>query len=247
MRFEKKTVVITGATSGIGRLCAECFAREGANVMLTGTNPDRLNAAVEAIRAFGGETRGKLADTRNYGEVEAVCTAAVETYGGIDVLICCAGGASARVFGCYKEYQDCPIEHLDWGIDVNLKGPLYYAHAAMKHMAQKNSGVIVFLGSIAGEEGTEYSIDYAASKAALMGGALKSMAQCGARHNIRVCTVSPGPVLTREAMSQMKTLMGRAAQTQEIVDLIMYVASEQAAFMTGCNIMIDGGRSSMLP
>lgn len=247
MRFKNQTAIVTGSTSGIGKLCAECLAREGARVMLTGTNEERLNAAVASIPSTGGVAAGMVADVRCYDEVKRVVDAAAARFGSVDILVCCAGGASARVFNCYREFQDVPIEHFDWGIDVNLKGAIYYAHAAMHYMAQQNSGVIVLLGSVAGEEGTEYSIDYAASKAALMGGALKSLAQAGAHHNIRVCTVSPGPVLTREAMGKMKTLLGRAAQTQEIVDVILYLASDQASFITGANFMVDGGRTSMLP
>ena len=245
MRFEGKSVLVTGAASGIGRLCAGCFARKGARVTLTDINAEALDAAVTSLPE--GSVQGVRADVRRYDEVERVCQAAVRAYGGIDILVCCAGGASARIFNCFAPFPDYPIEYFDWGIDVNLKGPIYFAHAAMKPMFEHGSGVIVLLGSITGEEGTDNAVDYAAAKSALMGGALKSLAQCGAPHGVRVCTVSPGPVLTRPAMGNMKTLLNRAADPQEIVDLILYVASDRAAFMTGSNIMIDGGRSSMLP
>lgn len=247
MRFKNKVAVVTGSTSGIGKLCAECLAREGAAVMLTGTNEERLKGAVKGILDEGGRAAGMLADVRNYEEVEKVCNKAAELFGKIDILVACAGGASSRIFGVNKEFHEFPVELLNWGIDVNLKGPLYFARACMAHMVQHNSGVVILLGSISGEEGTDNAVDYAASKSALMGGALKSLAQCGAPHGIRVCTVSPGPVLTREAMGRMKTLLGRAAETQEVVDLILYMASEQAGIITGTNVMIDGGRSSMLP
>lgn len=247
MRFKDKSVVVTGAASGMGRLCAKSFAEEGAMLVLTDIDAIHLNETVENIRSNGGNAIGIRADVRHYDEVKNVCDVAAKVFGKIDILINVAGGASARIFNCFLEYQNYPIEYLDWGIDVNLKGPLYFAHAAMGHMAIKNSGTIIFFGSISGEEGTDNSVDYAASKSALMTGALKSLAQCGAHHNIRVNTVSPGPVLTRKSMNNMKTLLGRAAEPQEIVDLVMYVASEKAAFMTGSNIMIDGGRSSMLP
>lgn len=247
MRFKGKVAVITGSTSGIGKLCAECLAREGAAVMLTGTNEERLEGAVKGILDEGGKAAGMLADVRNYDEVEKVCNKAAELFGKIDILVACAGGASSRIFGVNKEFHEFPVELLNWGIDVNLKGTLYFARACMAHMVRHNSGVVILLGSISGEEGTDNAVDYAASKSALMGGALKSLAQCGAPHGIRVCTVSPGPVLTREAMGKMKTLLGRAAETQEVVDLILYIASDQAGIITGTNVMIDGGRSSMLP
>ena len=115
----------------------------------------------------------------------------------------------------------------------------------MGQMIRQKSGMIILMGSIAGEEGNTYSVDYSAAKSALMNGVVKSLAQCGAEHGIRVCAVSPGPVLTRKEMARMKTLLGRAAEPQEIVDLILYLSSDNAGFITGCNYMIDGGRSCM--
>lgn len=247
MGFAGKTVLITGSASGMGKLCAECFARAEANVVLTDVNEKGLQEAVERILAENGNAIGVVADARDYQQVEGVCKRAEAAFGGIDILVNCAGGASSRIFGCNKPYHEYPIEYLDWGIDVNLKGPLYFSHAAMAQMAKKRAGVVILFGSITGEEGTDNSVDYAAAKSALMNGVLKSLAQCGAPYNIRVCTVSPGPVLTRKAMGQMKTLLNRAAEPQEVVDLVMYLASEKAAFINGANVMIDGGRSCMLP
>jgi len=112
-------------------------------------------------------------------------------------------------------------------------------------MAEQKSGVIIFLGSITGEEGCKTNIAYSAAKSALMNGVTKSLALYGAKYNVRVCCISPGPVLTRKAMASMKTLMKRAAQPQEIVDLIMYTASDKASFITGTNYLIDGGRNIM--
>lgn len=245
--MENKTVVITGAASGIGWLCAKRYANEGANVVMTDIDEKRLEACAAEIRTTGGIAQGVAGDVRVYGDVQNVCDTAAGLFGGIDILVNCAGGASSRIFGCDKAYFEYPVEYLDWGIDVNLKGPMYFSRAAMAHMVKKQSGVIVVMGSIAGEEGTTNSVDYSAAKSALMNGFLKSMAQCGAPYNIRVCAVSPGPVLTRAAMGAMKTLLGRAAEPSEIVDLIFYLTSSKAAFITGANYMIDGGRSYMLP
>ena len=88
-------------------------------------------------------------------------------------------------------------------------------------------------------------MDYATSKAALMYGLTKSLAQYGSQYGVRAVCVSPGPVLTRQAMAKMKTLLGRAADPQEIVDLILFLASEKGQFINGENIMIDGGRNAM--
>ena len=102
------------------------------------------------------------------------------------------------------------------------------------------------IGSITGAEGDSYGMDYSTSKAGLMYGLTKSIAQYGARHGgIRCVCISPGPVLTRASMANMKTLSGRAAEHQEIIDLILFVMSDKGQFINGENIMIDGGRAAM--
>ena len=144
-----------------------------------------------------------------------------------------------------KEFPDVPIEVYDWGLDVNLKGPFYLAHAVLEQMREQKSGLIVNIGSIAGAEGHPTSMDYSTAKAGLMYGLTKSIAQYGARHNVRCVCVSPGPVLTRPEMAAMKTPLGRAGEPQEIVDLILFIASEKGQYINGENIMIDGGRNAM--
>ena len=246
MSFQDKTVLITGAASGIGLLCGKCFAKEGARVVLADCNEEGLNKAAEEIKADSEQVLACLVDVRDYHQVEMCRDQAVERFGSIDILITCAGGAEARLMQAQGDFIHLPIEVVDFGIDVNLKGALYFDHAVMQQMAKQGSGVIIQLGSITGEEGCDTNVAYSASKSALMNGAVKSLARCGAKYGVRVCTVSPGPVLTRPGMAAMKTLLGRAAQTQEIVDMIMYIASDKAAFITGTNFLIDGGRNVLL-
>ncbi len=244
--FKNKTVIISGAASGIGLLCAKCFAENGANVVITDINKEAALEKAAEIIADGGSAIGVKVDVRDYGEVSEAVRLANETFGSVDIMINCAGGAEVRMCGKDGiEFKDMPIEVYDWGIDVNLKGQFYFDHAVMKYMAEQKNGVIINIGSITGKEGCDKSVAYAASKCAAMGGLTKSLAQYGAKYNVRVVCVSPGPVLTREAMSSMKTLLGRAADTREIVDTIMFLASDKAAFITGENIMVDGGRNAM--
>jgi len=143
------------------------------------------------------------------------------------------------------EFPDVPIEVYDWGLDVNLRGQLYFDHAVLAQMREQKSGVIVHIGSITGEEGCSHNIAYSASKSAAMYGMTRSVAQYGAKYGIRCVCVSPGPVLTRAAMANMRTMLDRAAEPREIVDFILYVASEKGAFINGTNLMIDGGRAAM--
>ena len=146
-----------------------------------------------------------------------------------------------NVYG--TEFPVTPIEVYDWGIDVNLKGQFYFDHAVLKQMREQRSGVIINIGSITGEEGCDSNIAYSASKSAAMNGLTKSVALYGGKYGIRCVCVSPGPVLTRPGMAAMKTLIGRAAEPNEIVDMILYLASDKAAFVTGTNILMDGGRN----
>ena len=247
MQFENKTVIISGGASGIGLLCGENFAREGANIVLADINPEALDSAIKKIKAVSENVIGCVTDATKYESVDACIKEAKNTFGSVDILIPCAGGAEARLLGVKEKFYDAPIEVFDFGLDLNLKGAVYFAHAAFKVMKEQGTGgAIVLLGSITGYEGSSYNVAYGTAKSALMNGTLKSLAHCGAELGVRVNTVAPGPVLTREAMVNMKTLMGRAAETQEIVDLIMYLASDKAAFITGESILIDGGRHLMI-
>lgn len=240
-----KTVLITGGASGMGFLAGKCYAKEGENVVLVDINREALDSCVSEIAAINPNVLGVVTDIRKYDEVCVARDKAVERFGSIDILICFAGGAECRLCNAHGEFQDNPIDIYDFSIDTNLKGALYFDHAVMKQMAKQNSGVIVHIGSITGQEGCASNVGYSASKSALMNGMTKSIALAGAKYNIRCVCVAPGPVLTRPGMAGMKTMLGRAAEPQEIVDLVMYVASEKGAFINGVNILADGGRDIM--
>ena len=241
MRFRNKVAIVTGAASGMGLLTAQKFAEEGAKVVLTDVNKDAVTAAAEEIRKKSGEAIGVQVDVRCYDQVKGAVALAVEKYGSVDILLNCAGGCSSRVMGRSEPFHELPIEVIDWGCDVNFKGPVYFCRAVLGQMIQQKRGVVINMGSVDGVTGS-YSLDYGASKAGMIG-LTKSLAIYGAPHGIRACCVSPGPVLTRPEMAKMKTRLGRAAQPEEITDLILYLCSDKAAFITGSNYVIDGGRS----
>lgn len=250
MDFTNKTAISTGAASGMGLLFAQNFAVLGGNVVMCDVNEAVLAEKVEEINSKGkGKALGIICDVRDYNQVCTARDKAVETFGSIDIMANFAGGTAVRMRNIsreeYPEFPDVPIDVYDWGIDVNLKGPFYFAHAVLKQMREQKSGLIINIGSITGMEGDGYGMDYPTSKSGLMFGLTKSIAQYGSKHNVRCVCISPGPVLTRDAMANMKTLLGRAAQPQEIVDLCLFVASDKGQFINGENIMIDGGRNAM--
>lgn len=246
--FNGKTAISTGAASGMGLLFAENFASLGGNVVLCDVNEKVLNEKVKQINAKNqGKAVAAVCDVREYAQVLKVRDFAVEKFGRIDVVVNFAGGTARRMLnvGWADEFPDVPIEVFDWGLDVNLKGPFYFAHAVLSQMRKQNGGLIINIGSITGEEGSPSGMDYSTAKAGLMHGLTKSIAQYGRTYNIRCVCVSPGPVLTRPDMANMKTLLGRAGEPQEIVDLCIFLASDKGQFINGENIMIDGGRNAM--
>lgn len=248
MNFTGKTAISTGAASGMGLLFSENFAALGGNVVMCDVNEEMLDEKAGQINAKGkGKAISVICDVRDYSQVCSTRDKAVKTFGSIDVLANFAGGTAVRMLNVDKalEFPDIPIKVYDWGIDVNLKGPFYFAHAVLKQMREQNSGLILNIGSITGMEGDACGIDYSTSKAGLMFGLTKSIAQYGSKYSIRSVCVSPGPVLTRAAMANMKTLLKRAAEPQEIIDLCLFIASEKGQFINGENIMIDGGRNAM--
>ena len=250
MNFSGKTAISTGAASGMGLLFAQNFAELGGNVVMCDVNEKVLNEKVNEINEKGnGKAIAVICDVRDYSQVCNARDKAVEAFGSIDIMANFAGGTAVRMRNVnreeYPEFPDVPIDVYDWGIDVNLKGPFYFAHAVLKQMREQKSGLIINVGSITGMEGDGYGMDYPTSKSGLMFGLTKSIAQYGSKHNVRCVCISPGPVLTRDAMANMKTLLGRAAQPQEIIDLILFIASEKGQFINGENIMIDGGRNAM--
>ncbi len=244
MEFIHKTAVITGAGSGIGALLSKCMAKEGANVVLADINETAITEIANDIIADGGHALAVVTDVTKYADAKLCCDTAVEKFGSLDILVTCAGGSECRICGVWGEFHEVPIDVWDFGIDLNLKGALYFQHAAYGHMVKQGGGVIIPIGSITGADGGS-DISYSASKSALMNGVVKSLAMQGAKYSIRAVCIALGPVLTRPGMAGMKTLLGRAAQPQEIVDLIMYVASEKGAFIDGTTILADGGRHAM--
>ena len=250
MEFKNKTAISTGAASGMGLLFAENFAALGGNVIMCDVNEAVLNEKVNAINAKNqGKAIACICDVRDYKQVCVAVSLAVKEFGTLDIVCNFAGGTAYRMCKVNREecpeFPDVPIDVFDWGLDVNLKGPFYFAHAATKVMREQKSGLIINIGSISGQEGDGYGAEYPTAKAGLMFGLTKSVAQFGAPYGIRCVCISPGPVLTRAAMASMKTMLGRAADPQEIIDLVLFVASDKGQFINGENIMIDGGRNAM--
>lgn len=240
LHYEGKVAVITGAASGMGRLTALELAKAGAKTVLCDIDPAALDSAKSEIETLGAQTIAIRTDVRTYTEAEKAAEAAISAYGKIDLLFCYAGGNEARCRQSHRPFYEQPIDVIDWGIDVNLKGAVYFARACMPHMVRNKYGVIVCIGSVTGFEGDGCGAMYGTAKSGIFN-FVKSLAKAGAPHSVRAFAVSPGPVLTREAMSQMKTLRGRASEPCELVDFILFCASERGESVIGSNLLVDCG------
>ena len=247
LRYEGKVAVVTGAASGMGLLAAKELARAGAKVVMCDVNDEALAreaaaiAADPAVAVAGGASAPCRCDVRNWEDAQAAAALAVDRFGRLDMLFCFAGGNEARVCNSPLPFHEQPREVIDWGLDVNLRGPVYLARACMPAMVRQGGGVICLLGSVTGFEGDGNGSMYGVAKSGLFNFA-KALAKDGAPHGVRSFCVSPGPVLTRPGMANLPTLVGRAADPAEIVDFALYLASDKGAFVDGTNHVIDGGR-----
>lgn len=240
-RFENKTAIITGAASGMGLVMSQEMTKEGAIVYMVDNNEVRLMEEAEKIKKNGGQVVGCVCDIRDYEQIQNTVERCITEQGHVDIVVNFAGGFPARMCGQQDgQFIHTPLEVLDWGIQVNFRAPMLFARAVMEQMMNQKQGVIINIGSIDGVTGG--AVDYAAEKSGVTEGLTKALARIGAPYGVRCCSVSPGPVLTRANMSNMKTALGRAAEPIEIVKLVMYLCSDDGAFITGTNYLIEGGR-----
>lgn len=239
-----KTALVTGGSRGIGRAAAQVLARQGARVILTyARDAEAARATVESIEAAGGQAEAEKLDTSSFGESEKTVAALAKRAGQLDILVANAGISIDGLLLRLKEAD------LDAVLAVNLKGALACAQAAIKPMMRARGGRIIFVSSVVGQMGNAGQVAYAASKAALIGVA-KSLAREYASRNITVNAVAPGYVATdmtaalepaqREAMLSAVPL-GRPATAEEIAAGIAFLASDEAAYITGQVLAANGG------
>ena len=242
--FADKTAVITGAASGMGLCTSKTLAAAGATVFMCDINAEGVKKAADEINALGkGKAYAVEADVRKFEDAERSAALAIEKTGKIDLLVNYAGGNEARCCSSFKPIYEQPKEVIDWGLDTNLKGAVYFSRACMPYMVKAKSGVIVTLGSVTGFE-CDGNSTYGITKAGLDRLAL-TLAKAGAPHGVRAFCVAPGPGLTRPAMAKMQTALGFASEPQEVVDYILFMASPKGRSITGTTHVIDAGRLAL--
>jgi len=243
--LDNRVAIVTGAGSGIGRAVAECFAREGAKVVVSDINEKGGNETVRAITQNGGDAFFVKADTSKPEEHDALVKATVERYGGLHVAVNNAG-----IGGPLHATGDYPVDGWRKVIDVNLSGVFYGMRSQIPAMVKSGSGSIVNISSILGIVGTKLSPAYVAAKHGVVG-ATKAAALEYADQKVRVNAVCPGYIVTPLLTSSlddasMKALvglhpMGRLGESDEVAQLVLWLASEKASFVTGYHYAVDGG------
>ncbi|THG37932.1 3-oxoacyl-[acyl-carrier-protein] reductase [Adlercreutzia caecimuris] len=246
---ERRAAVVTGSTRGIGREIARELASAGMNVVVNSSSEKSLPAA-EALAAeiagqFGVEAVAVAANVADEAEANALIAAATDAFGRVDVLVNNAGitrdGLAARMGD----------EDFDAVIDINLKGTFHCCRAAAKVMMKQRWGRIINMSSVVGVYGNAGQVNYAASKAGVIG-MTKTLAKELARRNITANAVAPGFIATdmTDALSeaQKEAIVGRIGsgrlgEPADIAHLVRFLASDEASYITGQVICVDGGMS----
>lgn len=246
MRLEQKVAIVTGATQGIGLACAERLLKEGARVMLVDIKPEGKSVA----ETLGSQARFFAADVSLKVDVDAMIAATMAEFGRIDILINNAGVTHAA------DFLDLSEDDFDRVLRINLKSMFLCSQAAARHMVRQGGGCIINMSSVNAELAIPNQVPYVVSKGGI-NQLTKVMALNLAQHGIRVNGIGPGTILTELAKKAVlaspearhtilsRTPAGRCGEPEEIASVAAFLASDDASYMTGQTMYVDGGRLAL--
>jgi 3-oxoacyl-[acyl-carrier protein] reductase len=243
--LQGKAIIVTGAGRGIGRGAAHVFADDGAKVLVVNRSAEAGQKVVEEITAKGGTAVFHQANVKSKADMEAMAAAAIDNFGAIDVLCLNAGIFPSALLG------DLTEEMWDEVIDTNLKGIFFGTQACIPYMKKQMSGRIVVVSSITGPNVgwpglTHYGASKGGANAFIRGAALEL-----AKYNITVNGVSPGSIMSEglvelggEALEEVRQIIpaGYIGDPEDIAHALFYLASDQARYVTGQILVVDGGQ-----
>ncbi|MCE1157277.1 MAG: SDR family oxidoreductase [Spirochaetia bacterium] len=251
-RLQDRVAIITGSARGFGFAIAEGLAEEGAKVVLTDVFQEGLDEAVKTLRGKGHQAMGLKVDVTNKSQVQALAKTVKDSWGGIDILVNCAGGGLGTPFGL----QEIEEKHWDLVVDVNLKGTFFCCQAVIPVMAEKKKGAIVNISALAAHyRATMAGVQYTAAKAGVEG-LTRQLAYDFGPDNIRINAVAPTVTLTgdrtkglwedKTAEERAKTVanipLRRLSEPREVVAAVIFLASDEASYITGITLDVVGGR-----
>jgi Dehydrogenases with different specificities (related to short-chain alcohol dehydrogenases) len=242
--LDNKTAIITGAGSGIGQATAELFAKEGAKVVVSDINEKNGKAVADAVKKAGGEAVFIKADSASPDDNARLVAETIKQFGRLDIAVNNAG-----IGGPLAPTGEYPVEGWQKTIDINLSGVFYGLRYQIPAMLQEG-GSIINVASILGQAGTRMSPAYVAAKHGVVG-LTKTAALEYADKNIRINAVGPGYIKTPLVMNSLDDAaraaliglhpMGRLGESEEVAELILWLASSKASFVTGAYYAVDGG------
>lgn len=242
MRFKSKTALVTGAAVGIGRAVAIKFAAEGANVVIVDVNYDKLCSVKSEIEAFTKNVLAVECDITDERKVYETVKYAESVFGNVDILV-----NNAAVWRCWAAFTDTPTDEWRKFLDVNIMGTVYFTKAVLPKMLENKYGRIVNVASVAGVYGNANMVHYSATKGAIIS-MTKALAKEVSSSGVLVNSVSPGSVSPAEEADLNYTqpselsFIGRTGSDTENANLICFLASDEASYISGQNIQIDGCR-----
>jgi len=257
MRLEHKTAIVTGAGRGIGRGIALALAKEGVDIVVSDINVKEAQQVAKEIEGLGRNALAVKTDVTSKNDIEELMKKTIEHFGSLDIMVSNAGVSSM------ENVIDMPEEKWDFNMDVNLKGTFLVTQAAAKQMIAQQSGKIICTASMAGKGGVATQAHYNASKHGVVA-YMKSLAQELAPYGITVNSICPGSIKTsmqdrevqwtaelrgagatsesiREEMASF-TPLGRIGLPEDVAKVVVFLASDDAAFMTGQAINVTGGQ-----
>jgi glucose 1-dehydrogenase len=247
--FDGKVAIVTGAARGIGFEIGRQLARQGAAVILNDIDPALARAAAERIVAEKGVCVPVAGDSSQMETIEEMVATATGRFGSLDIVVANAG---ITLFGDFLTY---PLSSFEEVMKVNLRGTFFLAQAAARRMKERGAGgSLLFMSSVTGHQAHKNLAAYGMTKAALEMLARNLVIELSP-YQINVNTIAPGATLTERTMNDAEyektwsaiTPMGRPANTTDIADAALFLVSDKARHITGQNLVIDGGWSSISP